>query len=115
MDEAAHGGLYLASNLHAFLSLQTSGWCADDWVCGRLQAAEDVDTDDDKDEEQEFELWKKREKARIKRDRDERELAQKVVAEREMLRGMSEEERRAWERANQKASRVAVLEPCCNA
>jgi len=62
----------------------------------------DVDTDDEADEAQEYELWKNRELKRIKRDRDQREAAFKEREEVEMLRSMTEEERRAWELKNPK-------------
>eukprot|EP00117_Sycon_ciliatum_P026078 scpid79785/ scgid21490/ Microfibrillar-associated protein 1 len=57
---------------------------------------------DDEDEEAEFEAWKVRELKRIKRDRDDREKTDKERAEAEKVRNMSEEERRAYFRANPK-------------
>ncbi|CAD7701159.1 unnamed protein product [Ostreobium quekettii] len=71
------------------------------------KSANDVDTDDDKEEEKEFETWKIREYARLKRDRDERELDQKMAAERAELNAMTEEQRRAWDRANPKVLKKA--------
>mmetsp|Transcript_30523 Transcript_30523/g.51431 ORF Transcript_30523/g.51431 Transcript_30523/m.51431 type:complete len:475 (+) Transcript_30523:312-1736(+) len=62
----------------------------------------DVDTDDETNEAEEYELWKARELKRIKRDRDLRETAFKEREELEMLRSMTEEERREWERKNPK-------------
>ena len=46
--------------------------------------------------------------ARIARDRDEKEAADKAARERERLKNMTEEERAAWERANPKASLSAL-------
>lgn len=65
-----------------------------------LQGAADIDTDDDKDEEKEFELWKKRELNRIKREKDEMDMALRTAEEREMLKHMTEEE--LWERSASK-------------
>jgi microfibrillar-associated protein 1 len=61
----------------------------------------EVNTDDD-DEETEFEAWKLRELSRIKRARDAKESAEREAAEKERLKNMTDEERRAWELANPK-------------
>jgi microfibrillar-associated protein 1 len=61
-----------------------------------MRAAIDlVDTDDEKDEEVEYELWKVREITRLRRDKEERETAIKEEQEKERLRNMTEEERKA--------------------
>jgi microfibrillar-associated protein 1 len=67
---------------------------------------QEVVTDDDDDEEAEFEAWKVRELARIKRERDAKEAADKAAEERERLKNMTEEERAAWELANPKVQSV---------
>lgn len=64
------------------------------------KAAAEIDTDDENDVEKEFENWKKRELSRIKREKDEQELALKSAEEREMIKNMTEEE--LWERSTAK-------------
>ena len=74
--------------------------------------AEDIDKDDEENAEEEFEAWRLREIARIKREREEREMIAKEKEEREKLASMTEEERREWERKNPKevSELVAVLQ-----
>lgn len=60
-----------------------------------------VNTDDENDEE-EYESWKQRELKRIKRDRDEREQLEKERLDIERNRNMTEDERRADQRINNK-------------
>ena len=60
---------------------------------------ESVETEDE-DEEAAYEAWKLRELRRIKRGKEEREAAAKEKAEYERIHAMSEEERRAYLRAN---------------
>uniref|UniRef100_A0A183ID81 MFAP1 domain-containing protein n=1 Tax=Soboliphyme baturini TaxID=241478 RepID=A0A183ID81_9BILA len=57
---------------------------------------------DDENEELAYEQWKVRELRRIKRDKEEREARQKEKSELERVHNMSEEERRAYLRANPK-------------
>uniref|UniRef100_A0A4W3I408 Microfibril associated protein 1 n=1 Tax=Callorhinchus milii TaxID=7868 RepID=A0A4W3I408_CALMI len=67
-----------------------------------LAALDALNTDDENDEE-EYEAWKVRELKRIKRDREERELMEKEKSEIERMHNLTEEERRAELRANNKA------------
>ncbi|CAG7879504.1 unnamed protein product [Brassica rapa] len=64
----------------------------------------DVETDDEINEAEEYEVWKTREIARIKRERDAKEAMLREREEVEKLRGMTEQERREWERKNPKPS-----------
>mmetsp|Transcript_21972 Transcript_21972/g.56315 ORF Transcript_21972/g.56315 Transcript_21972/m.56315 type:complete len:481 (-) Transcript_21972:25-1467(-) len=73
---------------------------------GPTKEQQEVVTDDDDDEEAEFEAWKLRELARIKRERDAKDRAEKEAAEREQLKNMTEAERAAWELANPKVQPV---------
>eukprot|EP00897_Mesotaenium_endlicherianum_P003419 jgi/Mesen1/3104/ME000184S02165 len=68
---------------------------------------EDVDTDDEINEADEYELWKSRELGRLRRDREEREAMVKEKEEVERLRGMTEEERREYEKKNPRQTSVA--------
>ncbi|CAI5493470.1 unnamed protein product [Closterium sp. Naga37s-1] len=71
---------------------------------GAGAAAEDVETDDEMDAEEEFERWRAREKARVRREREERDAVAREKEERERISRMTEEERREWERRNPKAA-----------
>eukprot|EP00882_Tetradesmus_deserticola_P008482 GHRQ01008945.1.p1 GENE.GHRQ01008945.1~~GHRQ01008945.1.p1 ORF type:complete len:466 (+),score=214.67 GHRQ01008945.1:232-1629(+) len=61
----------------------------------------EIDTGDEAEQDA-IEQWQRREAARIRRDHGERELAEAEAAEREKLRGMSEEERMAYLKAHPK-------------
>ncbi|KAJ2159775.1 hypothetical protein GGF46_002770 [Coemansia sp. RSA 552] len=83
-------------------------------VDGSLDAGA-VDDSDDVDVDAEIEAWRQREVLRIDRDRDERESISREEAERDQVRGMTEEQRHAEgvERARTlraaKAQRIADL------
>ncbi|KAJ2823119.1 hypothetical protein IWW50_003919, partial [Coemansia erecta] len=70
-----------------------------------------VDDSDDIDVKAEFEAWKLRELLRIKRDKEEQEEMDRIEAERERVRGMTEEERHeiGLERARKQREEKAQL------
>ena len=62
----------------------------------------DFDTDDEKLGETDYEAWRLREVKRIKRDRDEKEAAEREKQEIQRIRNMTDEERAAYLKANPK-------------